>query len=1438
MKIFSILLNAVMLLQVTTHAQLRINEFVADNDGSLLDKDGDDSDWIEIHNPGKVATSLSGHFLTDDKDDPTKWAFPDITVPPGGYLLVFASGKDQGIESNELHTNFSLSTGGEYLALTGNDGITPLSSFSPKYPEQVYGISYGNGSTTDPVTESQTLVAWPADARWFIPTADIGDSWQLNNFDDSSWKAARTGIGFGYNFPGFIGTGGNALEEMRGINPSAYIRVPFTLDNPAAVASMTLKLHFEDGVIAYLNGKKILSQSAPNSPVFNSTANDNSNNEVRAGDAMKEFDIAFAGNLLAGQNMLSFQMLNRTISSSDVILIPELIAEVQQLPQTTRTGYMLDPTPGRQNSTINFNGLVGDTAFDIDRGFFDAPFNVRIDCPTPGATIIYTLDGSTPTPTNGSQSPAPDANTPSSATLTINTTTVLRAAAFKDDFYPSNVDTQTYLFIDDVLDQPAHPPGYPLPWRQRNGNTIPGDFEMDPQVVGPIYTREELKESLRDLPTISIVTDIPNLFDQQTGIQVNPQDSGPTSERRVSVEMIDFEDVAPVQLDAGMLMNGNASRNTNRGKHNFRLAFRNEYGTGRLNFPLFGNDAPTERFNQIILRGGNGNSWVHPTSAVRQYAMYTRDQWFRDAHFAMGYPEALQREVHVYFNGLYFGMHHLFERIEEEWSAERFGGTEDDWEGFRIVGGNNIEVIKGTPSEVSSRMLDSWRATLDAAQAGNLSEVQQYLDLDSFIDYLVLNYHAGNTDWDQNNVRAMRRVNPPGKYMFFCHDAERAGMNALSTGNLSVNSITHSRGGTAHRPTSIDTWLRDDPEYATRFADRVYKHLFNGGALTPENGRAQWQARVDRIRNAMKAESAKWGDHQDANPRTLVDFDRGVDRELNTWLPGRTAITISQMRASGHYPEIDPPLFNRHGGKVASGFGLLMTSDAGNIYYTQDGSDPRLPGGAINPGALIVPGAVVQTAVLEAASPGWRYLDEGTDLGTTWTDPGFDDSSWEAGIAPLGFGVINGHPFGGEPINPERHLTAYFRREIEITDPGNIIDATALVMSDGGAVLYVNGTEVARDNMPAGIITFNTPAIDDSSGAEGSFEDFSIPATRFVEGTNTIAVEVHNGSTASGDMGMDLEIIITKPNADNSSLVIDNTRTIKARTFSGNQWSALSEATFITNIPASAENLVISEIFYNPAGQNEDTEYIELMNVSNVTISLAGVSFTGGISHAFADDVTLEPGQRLLLVSDVTAFENTFGTGLPVTGTYGGQLDNGGESLTLTDAEGNEILSLRYNDRSPWPLRPDNEGTSLTLIAPGRIPDPNDPESWRSSLLPGGTPGTSDAIPFTGATAEELLAYILPDPIAGISPSIDAIEVNGSTDLYLVTSLPQYLAADDAVIEMQFSPDLKDWQGDSAVFLGSSAIEDNVILKRWRALLPLSDNEPLRYARLVVRPRN
>ena len=120
---------------------LVITEFMASNDNTLADADGDYSDWIEIHNPSSQPVNLGGWYLTDDASEPAKWQFPSVNLGAGNHLVVFASDKDRA--GPELHTNFKLSGDGEYLALVEPDGSTVAHDYSPAYPQQVTDTSYG-----------------------------------------------------------------------------------------------------------------------------------------------------------------------------------------------------------------------------------------------------------------------------------------------------------------------------------------------------------------------------------------------------------------------------------------------------------------------------------------------------------------------------------------------------------------------------------------------------------------------------------------------------------------------------------------------------------------------------------------------------------------------------------------------------------------------------------------------------------------------------------------------------------------------------------------------------------------------------------------------------------------------------------------------------------------------------------------------------------------------------------------------------------------------------------------------------------------------------------------------------------------------------------------------------------------------------------------------
>ena len=600
-------------------------------------------------------------------------------------------------------------------------------------------------------------------------------------------------------------------------------------------------------------------------------------------------------------------------------------------------GYLDEPTPAAPNSALR-EGLVADVVFSKERGFYDAPIEIELSVETPDAAIYYTLNGSPPAPETGIAYSNP---------ITITTTANLRAAAFKDNYVPSLTTTHSYFFIEDILRQPSDPEGFPDRW----GSAGAADYGMDPDVATDTesdFYDPNVIEGLMSLPSISLTVDVEEFFGAR-GIQSNPQSKGDQWERATSVEFIGFEHFEDAQFNSGIRMVGNASRNPNRAKHNMRLAFRDDYGDSNLSIPLFGL-GDSEEHENLILRGGNGDSWVNP--GVVQRAQYIRDQWQRDLQFAMGHLSTHQLYSHLYINGLYWGLYHVFERHDASFMALHLGGDAENYDAIKDVNGNTAAV------EPVSGDIDGWEAIFDIVDDRDISdeekyeEVQQRVDVDNMIDYLLINFYAGNNDWDHNNFRTGR--NRDGKFIFFTWDAERSDINALGVPNaggpISIDVTSFNKAG---RPTHIHQRLRNLDDYAIRFADRVQKHFFNNGVLTPNGAGGFWNARADEIRLAMSAESARWGDlHSSARPYTVANWESTLARMNDEFFPNRTDIVLSQLRRRGFYPDVDAPIFSQLGGTITDTLELSMEADNGVIYYSTDGQDPRLSGGDISPMAL------------------------------------------------------------------------------------------------------------------------------------------------------------------------------------------------------------------------------------------------------------------------------------------------------------------------------------------------------------------------------------------------------------------------------------------------------------------------------------------------------
>lgn len=170
------------------------------------------------------------------------------------------------------------------------------------------------------------------------------------------------------------------------------------------------------------------------------------------------------------------------------------------------------------------------------------------------------------------------------------------------------------------------------------------------------------------------------------------------------------------------------------------------------------------------------------------------------------------------------------------------------------------------------------------------------------------------------------------------------------------------------------------------------------------------------------------------------------------------------------------------------------------------------------------------TALVRARAE-WAYLDNGSELGSAWRKLRYDDSSWRTGDAELGYGDGDEDTVVRDGPDRDRHITTYFRRVVAVYDHDDVGYLEIRLRRDDGAVVYLNGVEVVRDNMPGGAINGNTRAATATNGAaEDTFHRWIISPDRLVEGDNIVAVEVHQVSPTSNDVSFDLRMYVdTKP---------------------------------------------------------------------------------------------------------------------------------------------------------------------------------------------------------------------------------------------------------------------------------------------------------------------
>lgn len=947
-------------------------------------------------------------------------------------------------------------------------------------------------------------------------------------------------------------------------------------------------------------------------------------------------------------------------------------------PVAAEDGYFTTPSPGSANSS-SFADFVADTSFSLDRGFYTSPINVEITSATPGAIIRYTTDGSEPTSTTGLVYSSP---------VSISATTVLRAAAFKAGYVPTNVDTQTYLYTADII---AHP-------NMRTSVT------QDP-VYGP-----QMDDSLRSIPSISLV--FPGDIDR--------------TEKETSIEFINFED-GHTQLSAGMERYG--SYFTNFAKRSIRINFRKAYGAGKLDFPVFdGHDYPIEpadQFDSVELRAGN-----HDMSSR---GAYLSNRFVDDAMMDMGQIAPHGRFVHVYLNGLYWGQYHLRERWNAAMLSEYFGGEKEDYEAINANNAGN-QFLTGDPYDGDGTYWNETQALLNSATP--FSSAQSHLDMSNMIDFTLL-WVSGNAESEFRSAGSVPLGIP---FKFFMKDGDgylrNPGHSANHNGPLNAMSKLRAEG---------------DPEYTNLVADRIHKHYFNDGAFTPEKNIERLQDRVDETQLSFLSESARWNYRTPSSWQSYQDNLLNNDLPNRTasmiakfrsagMYPALDAPVFSQhggavasgfqlamsrtggtiyFTIDGSDPRkpadpvtVDPPVT------------LVSGSDAKTVHVPANATDQFTDGSGNN---WKDPGFNDSTWISGTDGVGYENSN-GYQSHFTIDVKNQMSGSRTSCLIRIPFtpaaGSLNGKTSATLRMKYDDGYIAYLngveidRKNFSGTPDGDSNASTQ--HNDGQAVVYQSV---------------------DVSGHLGLIQE---------EQENILAIHGLNISTGSSDFLINAELQVSSAPAGGGNggaisetaieytgtLPINSNTTVKARVRDGaGTWSALTEADFFPTTDA----LVVSEIMYQPgpvspaeveAGFDDpsDFEFLEIFNSGSSTIDLNGLAFTDGVTFDYSGSsiTSLASGERALIVEDQAAFEFRYGTGHPVAGQYQGKLRNEGEQLLLLDSFGDPIRQFTYETSAPWPVTPAGTGPSLVLALPFSSPDHALPSSWTASPTNGGSPGADN----------------------------------------------------------------------------------------------------------------
>lgn len=839
--------------------------------------------------------------------------------------------------------------------------------------------------------------------------------------------------------------------------------------------------------------------------------------------------------------------------------------------------YLPSPTPKANNSTESASELLDEPVFGLTPRRYSGSQQVSLQHGNPEVTIRYTTDGSEPTASSNLYT------TP----ISVGSTRTVKAKAFRQGYIPSKTISGTYF----------------------------------------------IGEHAFTLPVVSISTKTTYLWDNLIGIYTDGTNGIPGNcrndrvnwnqdwDRHATFEYFEPDGSRQLEQQVDIRIGGACSRGMP--QKSFVIKARDKYGKKTFDGKFF-QTKEVDEFGGFMLRN-SGNDFN--VTMFRDALMQSLTIGQMDVDY-MAYQPAI-----FYLNGAYWGIQNLREKIDADYIESNYGFKKDEIDLLETY----ENAIEGTPDAYVSyknTLLSMDRTTPEAFEF-----IDDNIDVQEYINYLVAEIYYCNTDWPGNNMKFWRPRSAGGKFRWILWDTDfgfALYQDSSYPTHPTLNFATDPDNSDWPNPAWSTLHIRmvlENPEFRSRFIQTMNTAM--NTTFAPDRVVRIINEFHDRIRTEMPYHKQRWGGSMSGweyEVQRLRDFAFARNTFMRQHVASffglgeSVAMTITTTPAAAGTFKLnnvvaDEPLDNS---SYFRGLPYQVEPVAATGYRFKEWKIQKRE-------ATTVP--------LIASSDTWKYFDLGTLPGANWAQASFNDAAWAQGPAQLGYGdgdeqTVVGY---GPDVN-NKYITTYFRKTFVVDDITNLGSISANLLIDDGAVVYLNGMEVYRNNMPAGPIT-NTTVATQAVSIENSWVPFTIAEGLLQQGVNVLAVEVHQNGGTSTDISFDLSMNTVRIGNETEEttdvpLVSDVAYT-----------DVILEATFEPD-DRTITDLVINEInakpsdVKDPAGDAED--WIELYNAGTETIDLAGLYITDNLSQkkkhllkaGTGDEMVLESGAYKVLWAD------------------------------------------------------------------------------------------------------------------------------------------------------------------------------------------------------------